>query len=110
MTVGPSFKYTIPNFEALVVELRQIRVEQTLESGEAEGLMPSFAMTLESPVTVLANSTFTIEVCMQVDSSICGVCVCVCVCPGQNPSHTSLWCPGVTVASLLPANMTWLVE
>ena len=64
------------------------------------------------PATVLANSTFTIEVCMQVDSSICGVCVCVCVCvcPGQNPSYTSSWCPGVTVASLLPANMTWLVE
>ena len=37
------------------------------------------------------------------------VSVCVCVC-GQNPSHTSSWCPGVTVVSLLLANMTWLVE
>ena len=36
MTVGPPFMYTIPNFEALAVEYPQIRVERTVESGEAE--------------------------------------------------------------------------
>ena len=81
LTVGPSFKYTIPNFEALAVELLQTRVERTLESGEAERydafIRNDSGLSRNYPATVLAKSTFTIEVCMQVDSSICSVCVCV---------------------------------
>ena len=64
LTVGPSFKYTIPNSEAVVVELRQTRVEQTLESGEAERydafIRNDSGLSCIYPATVLAKSTFTI--------------------------------------------------
>ena len=75
LTVGPPFMYTIPNFEALAVEMRQIRVERTMESGEAERydafIRSDSGLSRTYPAAVFARDTFMIEVrvwkgCMMV--------------------------------------------
>lgn len=75
LTVGPPFMYTIPNFEALAVEFRQIRVERTVESGEAERydafIRNDSGLARNYPAALVARSTFIIEV------NACGEGACI---------------------------------
>lgn len=67
--------YTIPNFEALAVEFRQIRVERTVESGEAERydafIRNDSGLARNYPAALVARSTFIIEV------NACGEGACI---------------------------------
>ena len=57
--------YTIPNFEVLAVELRQIRVERAMEGGETEKydafIRSDSELCHNYPATVYARDTFVIE-------------------------------------------------
>ena len=68
LSVGAPFMYTIPNFEALAVELRQIKVERTVEGGEAERydafIRSDSGLCRNYPATVFASDTFLIDVCV----------------------------------------------